>query len=95
MRRVVGPLVRQVCADSSPDVMGPVSLVFRKFLKATRLAEVIVETRFYGPATAIVNTRGDGVQGQTSGRQQAEQGADLHRRPRQRRGVIDRRLPEH
>ena len=45
------------------DIAEAHQVLFSKFLKGTRLAEMILETRFYGPDTAIVNTRGDVYKG--------------------------------
>jgi len=38
-------------------------VLFAKFLKDTKLADEIVEIRFYGADTAVVNTRGDVYKG--------------------------------
>ncbi|WP_199546410.1 SgcJ/EcaC family oxidoreductase [Streptomyces sp. N35] len=45
------------------DIAESHRILFAKFLKGTRLADELVDLRFLGPDTAVVNSRGDTYKG--------------------------------
>lgn len=52
------------CYSGRQDIVKSHRALFQKFLKGTRLADKITSTRFFGPDTAVVTSRGDTYKGE-------------------------------